>query len=75
MDVSYRIFPNPANDFIDLETEGKRNCSVSVLDNTGKLVLKETIIQNNTRIDLSSFEIGLYLIQMQNDYKTINKNL
>lgn len=68
----FNIYPNPANDFIDVETNFK-NCTVSVFDNLGKLVLKEKIIQNNTRFNLSNFSNGLYFITLQGDDKMISK--
>ena len=68
----FNIYPNPANDFIDIETDFK-NCYFSVFDITGKLILREKIVQNKTRIDLSSYSNGLYFIQLQNAEKILSK--
>jgi len=68
----FNIYPNPANDFIDIETDF-RNCYFSVFDVTGKLILREKIVQNKTRIDLSNYSNGLYFIQLQSDEKQISK--
>jgi len=68
----FKIYPNPANNFIDIETELK-NYSISVFDNMGKLILKEKSNQNNTRIDLSPFSNGIYFIQLQSDGKLVSK--
>ena len=69
---TFNLYPNPANDFIDIETDFK-NCYFSVFDVTGKLIFKEKIIQNKTRIDLSNYANGLYFIQLQSDKHMISK--
>lgn len=66
------VYPNPANNFIDIETDLK-NCYFSLLDITGKLILREKIYQNKTRIDLSDYSTGLYFIQIQSDDKMTSK--
>lgn len=66
------IYPNPTNDFIDVETNFK-NCTVSVFDVLGNLILKEKIIQNKTRFNLSGFSNGLYFMTLQGDDKIISK--
>lgn len=70
--IDFNIYPNPANDFIDVETDFK-NCSITVFDNIGHLILKEKMVQNKTRIDLSGFSNGLYFIQLQSEDKMISK--
>ena len=66
------VYPNPANDFIDIETDFK-NCYFSVFNATGKLILREKTNQSKTRIDLSNYANGLYFIQLQSDEKMISK--
>ncbi len=68
----FLIYPNPANSFIDIETEFK-NYSISVFDNMGKLILKEETNQNEIRIDISSFSTGIYFIQLQSNHKLVSK--
>jgi N-acetylneuraminic acid mutarotase len=66
------IYPNPANNFIDIETDFK-NCYFSVFDIAGQLILKEKIVQNKTRIGLSHYADGLYFIQFQSDDRMISR--
>ncbi len=68
----FNIYPNPANNFIDVETEFK-NYSISVFDNMGKLILRENSNQNKTRINLSPFSNGIYFIQLQSNGKLVSK--
>lgn len=75
-DYSYSLFPNPANNFIDVETEttmGIKNCEISIFDIMGKLILKEKMIQEKIRINLSEFSNGIYFMQLQSGDKMINK--
>jgi len=69
---TFNLYPNPANDFIDIETDFK-NCYFSVFDVTGKLMLRKNIYQNKTRIDLSNYANGFYFIQLQSDDRMITK--
>ncbi len=68
----FKTYPNPANDFIDIETD-LRNGYFSVFDFTGKLILREKLVHNKTRIDLSSYSNGLYFIQLKNDEIVLSK--
>jgi hypothetical protein len=66
------LFPNPANNYIEIETDLK-DYSISIFDVMGKLMLKEKNSQNKTRIDISDFSIGIYFIQLQSGEKILNK--
>ena len=66
------IYPNPATNFIDIETDLK-DYSISIFDNMGKLISKEKVNQNKIQIDISNFSNGLYFIQLQNNDKMISK--
>lgn len=65
MAANTSIYPNPAKDFIEIETELK-DCLVSIYDNTGKLVFKETI-RGKTRIGISDLTSGLYFMQLNSE--------
>ncbi len=54
------IYPNPANDFIILGSVWKGN--ISVFDAQGKLIMQEQIIQAPFRLEIQSFEKGIYLL-------------
>ncbi len=77
-DGTFRIFPIPARNFINVEIEKNtdlKNCNLSIFDNIGKLVLKEKIIQNKQRIDISELLIGFYFVQIWNGDKIVNKKI
>lgn len=75
----FRIFPNPANSFIQIvdNSNSLDECQFQVLDFYGKKVY-ESIISNSTNtIDISDLKSGVYIIIIQNNtqihYKKIIK--
>ncbi len=66
------IFPNPANEYINIEISKKLNdLSVSVLNTLGEEVLHKRLISNQ-KIDVTSLKKGVYLIVLSgnNFYRT-----
>ena len=66
------IYPNPSNNFIDIETT-LIDYSLSVFDIMGKLILKENVIQNKARINISNFSNGIYFLQLASGDSIISK--
>ena len=62
------VYPNPANSNFNIEIpEGFVGGELSIIDLTGKNVIKERVTQSNTkRIDISNLNDGIYLIRMAN---------
>lgn len=72
---SVSVYPNPTNGLLNIDLgELKHNdLKVTVFDLQGRMI-KSTNISNNTTIDLSSYEKGVYLVTLENDqYKTTKK--
>jgi PKD repeat protein len=61
------IFPNPANNFIEIKTDLDYS-SVSIMDVTGKTI-KHVISQN--RIDISDLTNGIYFIKITGKENTV----
>ncbi len=66
---TYRIFPNPVRDYLNVETESK-SCTAMIYDNTGQLILQMKNIAGKTRMDFSCLPNGMYFIQMQSGDNT-----
>lgn len=57
------VFPNPAIDFITIDSESPLE-DIQIFDLSGKEVLRDKDITNSkTRIDVSGYENGIYLIK------------
>jgi len=64
-EFNYRIFPNPATDLVFLESSDEIK-SIEVYQSTGKCVLNKTgLILFSTKIDVSGFAPGIYLIRLK----------
>ncbi|TDP57807.1 T9SS type A sorting domain-containing protein [Flavobacterium dankookense] len=57
----FKIYPNPATDFIDIQYDGILS-KVEIYDSIGKIVAKT----DKNRIDISNLSIGIYLVKIVN---------
>jgi hypothetical protein len=70
----FSVYPNPANNQINVKTDTKFLGSVYVVyDNTGKLVLTGKITSENTVIELGNLSAGIYLLSAGENSKHIFK--
>ncbi len=61
------IFPNPAENEIQIESEVLAGNTLQVFDIYGKLVKNEFINQSeNARVDVNDLEAGIYILQVSN---------
>jgi len=67
--VKVSLYPNPANSIVNVETNSKE--SLMVFNLLGKMIYSDT--QNNgiTTIDVSSWNKGIYLVQVGNTTKKL----
>ncbi|MBO2523600.1 MAG: hypothetical protein CW336_07075 [Bacteroidetes bacterium] len=59
-----RLYPNPTNGVINIEGNGAMN--ISVMNILGQKVI-ETTATDNTTIELSGFESGIYMIRIETE--------
>lgn len=65
------IYPNPANNHIVIEVEGRYNVSsISIVDIAGKTVINLSA-SNNQRVDISNLNAGYYFVNVVTDQGTI----
>lgn len=64
------VYPNPASDLlkVDLQAENISNISYSIVDITGKTIIKNTsrVEDNHFNIDISSLKKGTYFLKLFN---------
>ncbi len=60
---SFTIYPNPATNFLNIETE-VAEYTVYIYDVLGKLIWTKTINSKQTEIDLSDFNSGVYTLKV-----------
>ncbi len=69
----FRIYPNPANDYLRIDLAGQPSALMTIYDESGRAIIRENIISGEN-IDISALNTGVYLIQViSNDASEIQK--
>ncbi|MBQ7490511.1 MAG: T9SS type A sorting domain-containing protein, partial [Bacteroidales bacterium] len=72
---SFRVYPNPATDYVMIENENGEKAEIAMFDMFGKLVKSfGTTTDNLIRIDVSSLTNGVYVLRMGNHTAKIVKH-
>jgi hypothetical protein len=71
--ASVLVYPNPANDFINVITSNNAvtNLSIEVIDALGKVVLVQSIDNSMNSVNLSSLNSGVYFYQVKSNNRII----
>ncbi|MCF8295614.1 MAG: choice-of-anchor L domain-containing protein [Bacteroidales bacterium] len=73
-DRKFSVLPNPANDFIDIN--GLENNSImNILSLDGKLINHYQVDTRNSRIDISNYSEGIYLIKILSEHSLYSMKL
>ena len=65
-DKSFKLFPNPAEDVLNIQMDSETNFDYKLIDITGKTILKGSALQN-TLIDVNAVPSGIYLIEINEE--------
>lgn len=66
----FKIFPNPANDKVTITFSGSIS-EISFIDNLGRIILtKSGAFENETELDISFLNPGVYLVRLASVEKT-----
>jgi len=60
------IFPNPSTGK-SITIQNANGCSLSIIDISGKIVLKQSLTNSIDRIGISMLETGIYLLNIKNE--------
>lgn len=75
--TTFRLYPNPANTFIQLETSNQEelmNCTYTLFDISGKRILQGRLNGDNS-IDVRNVPNGVYSLQLTNKENTSSLKL
>jgi hypothetical protein len=64
---SFSVYPNPVNASLTIDAKQVKNATLSLYDNTGKMVYSQQVDQENNTIDLSSYKEGFYLLMLRDE--------
>ena len=74
LSIRVKIYPNPANSILNLETEKTDLYSIQITSLKGQLIYSTEMEGTNHQLDLSSFQNGIYFISIRNkDFVTTRK--
>ena len=63
---SLKIYPNPVQNILHIDLSGKTGV-LEICDISGKSVLQKQIRDNNTSIDVSGLDDGIYIVKVLSD--------
>ncbi|MCD4793696.1 MAG: T9SS type A sorting domain-containing protein [Bacteroidales bacterium] len=73
-DIKFEIYPNPAKDFIRINTGSQDIISYKIFDISGKQLSSGNLPESQT-IDISRFSKGLYFIELEVNNKSFTEKL
>ena len=71
----FNVYPNPTNGVFTIELDGNVKYDVTISNVLGQTVYTTSITSMNTTIDLSSFEKGIYTIELKNNSGTYTEKV
>lgn len=71
--VEFSIYPNPVNDILNISTTDNNGyeCTVEVIDITGKVVLSNALLKDRCHVNMSALESGIYILRISSNYETL----
>jgi hypothetical protein len=74
---SVKVFPNPATDFVVVETnlDSYNNISLWVYDLQGRIILKKSVGQNQQQVDVKTIAGGNYIYELKQNTTSIARGL
>jgi len=68
--VSFKIYPNPVNDWLTIDLGNQTNAKITVYDISGKRILSQDITSNIHVLDVNNLQSGMYLMTINSEGKT-----
>jgi hypothetical protein len=68
------LYPNPANDYIDVRVDELNVTNMEVYDVYGKLINTVNVINNPTRINVSGLATGMYFVRVTTEQGVATKS-
>lgn len=59
------LFPNPATDYLTINTNSDKKQVITICDITGKIIYSTTTLSDKTIINTKNFQQGVYAVQVQ----------
>jgi len=67
--ITFNIYPNPVNNILTISYENADKARVEIFNSLGKMIQSFELNQSETKINLSNFSSGIYLIRLYDEYQ------
>ena len=74
-DVNVMIYPNPAKDVVRLSTDNGQQTTVRIYNVLGMMIEEIEIISNETEINVSDYNPGVYFFNIQTENGSVTKKI
>ena len=74
--ISPSVYPNPSRDFLNVNLNNNREMlgsEIKLIGINGKVLIKQKILKNNTKVNLQKLKRGIYYILLGKESKTFIK--
>ncbi|MDD2562920.1 MAG: DUF4465 domain-containing protein [Salinivirgaceae bacterium] len=69
------VFPNPASNYININTNSEKEVQLTIFDISGSLVKQVNHVLDNQIIDIQHLPSGLYVLRLQSNNGSVTKRL
>lgn len=70
----FRLSPNPAGDFIQIELESHQPTQLKMVDLKGRTFV-QMMLQHSTKVDIGHLPKGIYLLSLNNEDRHVTKKI
>lgn len=65
-DKTLVVYPNPAEDYVNAEFNVNENATITLVDNSGKVIITENVAKNSSqlRLNTSNLSSGIYTVNL-----------
>lgn len=75
MDASTEIYPNPANNFLNISNNSISINTISIYNLRGQEILNTIVNANQIKVNTSNLANGLYIVDVKSDNSSIKRKL
>ena len=74
--INFTVYPNPTNGMVSItSSELNSGAMIEILDATGRMVSQSVMSGNQSDLNVSSLESGMYFVRVRHEGKTSTKQL